>query len=104
MTGTIFDISHYMLEDGPGIRTNVFVKGCPLRCKWCSNAYGLEKRIQLSYKAQKCVGCGKCIQICPENAITWNEKKVLLSRNLKNADSACVVYRYVIFRHALRLA
>ena len=56
MTGTIFDISHYMLEDGPGIRTNVFVKGCPLRCKWCSNAYGLEKRIQLSYKAQKCVG------------------------------------------------
>lgn len=92
MTGTIFDISHYMLEDGPGIRTNVFVKGCPLRCKWCSNAYGLEKRIQLSYKAQKCVGCGKCIQICPENAITWNEKKsVVVQKFEKCRQCLCCV-------------
>lgn len=83
MTGTIFDISHYMLEDGPGIRTNVFVKGCPLRCKWCSNAYGLEKRIQLSYKAQKCAGCGKCIQVCPENAIAWNDEKHVVIQNFE---------------------
>mgnify|MGYP002584672932 CR=1 FL=1 len=102
MTGTIFDISHYMLEDGPGIRTNVFVKGCPLRCKWCSNAYGLEKRIQLSYKAQKCVGCGTCIQICPENAITWNEKKSVVVQKFEKCRQC--LYRYVIFRHALRLA
>ncbi|MCI8991702.1 MAG: glycyl-radical enzyme activating protein [Eubacterium sp.] len=70
--GIIFDISHYMLEDGPGIRTNVFVKGCPLRCKWCSNAYGLKKNPQISYNPLKCIGCGACVQVCPVQAISWN--------------------------------
>ena len=74
-TGTIFDISHYMLEDGPGIRTNVFLKGCPLRCIWCSNAYGLERRIQLSYDRARCTGCRKCLEVCGKNAISWDEKE-----------------------------
>ena len=74
-TGIIFDISHYMLEDGPGIRTNVFFKGCWLHCKWCSNAYGLEQRIQLAYQKKKCIGCGACLHVCEHNAIQWNEEE-----------------------------
>lgn len=74
LSGVIFDISHYMIEDGPGIRTNVFFKGCPLRCKWCSNAYGLDPRMQLAYVAGKCVGCGRCLPVCPNHAISLDRE------------------------------
>lgn len=67
--GCIFDISHYMIEDGPGIRTNVFFKGCPLRCKWCSNAFGLERKLQLAYTKAKCTKCGACINVCSFEAV-----------------------------------
>ena len=74
-TGVVFDISHFMIEDGPGIRTNVFMKGCPLRCQWCSNAYGLNKNIELSFNTAKCTGCGACIAVCQQDAISWNDSK-----------------------------
>ena len=67
--GVIFDISHYMIEDGPGIRTNVFVKGCPLRCLWCSNAYGLECGTELGVREGKCTGCGRCLEVCGSGAL-----------------------------------
>ena len=72
--GTVFDISHYMLEDGPGIRTNVFFKGCPLRCKWCSNVYGLCKNIELSFDKEKCFGCMACIKACPKDAVEFDDE------------------------------
>lgn len=80
-TGVIFDISHYMLEDGPGIRTNVFFKGCNLRCKWCSNVYGLEQFIQLSYDSSKCTGCGKCLNKCCKDAIGWDGERQVCVQN-----------------------
>ena len=56
----IFDIKHFAVHDGPGIRTTVFFKGCPLRCAWCHNPEGLEFVTQTAFFAHKCIGCGRC--------------------------------------------
>lgn len=64
LTGTIFDIKGFALNDGPGIRTTVFMKGCPLRCLWCHNPEGLSAEPELYVKKAKCVGCGKCLVPC----------------------------------------
>ena len=66
--GIVFDIQRFSLHDGPGVRTLVFLKGCPLRCKWCHNPEGLLPTPQLMYKQKKCIGCGDCIKVCPTNA------------------------------------
>ena len=62
--GTIFDIQRLSVHDGPGLRTTVFLKGCPLRCKWCHNPEGLESRVQLKYMDEKCILCGNCAAHC----------------------------------------
>lgn len=61
----IFNVQKYNMYDGPGIRTLVFFKGCPLRCKWCSNPEGLERKYQVMYKRNSCVNCGACAGVCP---------------------------------------
>lgn len=63
--GIIFDIEEFSVHDGPGIRTAVFLKGCPLRCVWCHNPEGISPLPQLTVKTQLCVHCGKCREICP---------------------------------------
>ena len=60
MTGTIFDIKEFSIHDGPGPRVTVFLKGCPLRCKWCHNPEGLRREPQLLWKESLCIGCGRC--------------------------------------------
>ena len=60
MTGRVFDIQRFSVHDGPGIRTTVFMKGCPLRCKWCHNPEGLQNAPQLQFFKEKCIGCGAC--------------------------------------------
>lgn len=64
MTGTIFDIKEFALHDGPGARTTVFLKGCPLRCGWCHNPEGLKREKQLMVKTARCKGCGRCLTPC----------------------------------------
>ncbi|MCX5905904.1 MAG: 4Fe-4S cluster-binding domain-containing protein, partial [Deltaproteobacteria bacterium] len=64
-TGTIFNIQHYSIEDGPGIRTTVFMKGCPLRCLWCHNPEGLRFKPEIVWYEEKCIGCGDCLAGCP---------------------------------------
>lgn len=65
MQGVVFDIKQFALYDGPGIRTTVFMKGCPLRCQWCHNPEGLSPRPELMVSTAACTGCGKCRQACP---------------------------------------
>lgn len=68
VTGVIFNVQHYCIHDGPGIRTNVFVKGCPLRCLWCANPESQQPMPQLLLRQDKCVGCGACVQACAQHA------------------------------------
>lgn len=63
----IFNKQKYNMYDGPGVRTLIFFKGCPLRCKWCSNPEGLERKFQIMLKPTVCVGCGACVPVCPQN-------------------------------------
>lgn len=65
VTGWITEIQRFSIHDGPGIRTTVFFKGCPLRCWWCHNPETQEGRPQLSFTASKCIGCGECAKVCP---------------------------------------
>lgn len=67
--GKVFDIKRFATDDGPGIRTLVFLKGCSLRCKWCANPESHLFTNEVMYYAKKCAGCGKCISICPQLAI-----------------------------------
>lgn len=66
--GIIFDIKHFAVHDGPGIRTTVFVKGCPLRCMWCHNPESLSFKPQLLFTPSKCIGCGYCMKVCEKGA------------------------------------
>lgn len=61
----IFNKQKYNMYDGPGVRTLIFFKGCPLRCKWCSNPEGLEKKYQIMLKPASCISCGACVPVCP---------------------------------------
>lgn len=70
MTGLVSEITNFSTRDGPGIRTTVFLKGCPLRCKWCSNPETMKPYPQLYYIPSKCKGCGKCVSVCPHGAIS----------------------------------
>ena len=69
ITGEIFDIKKYAIHDGPGIRTTIFFKGCPLSCWWCHNPESIQIATQRMYRKSRCIGCKECIQSCPYNAI-----------------------------------
>lgn len=67
--GIIFNIQRYTIHDGPGIRTEVFFKGCPLHCKWCSNPEGIKGEIEVGVYSNRCIGvekCGCCLAVCPQ--------------------------------------
>jgi pyruvate formate lyase activating enzyme len=70
MQATIFDLKPFSIHDGPGIRTTVFFKGCPLSCAWCHNPEGISASVQLAWHEERCMGCGDCLQACPTQALS----------------------------------
>jgi pyruvate formate lyase activating enzyme len=82
-TGFIFDIKRYAIHDGPGIRTTVFMKGCPLACRWCHNPEGIEPQPFVAYKNDRCIRCGECVDSCPEQALCLEPEGIVPS------DSPC---------------
>ena len=82
--GTVFNIQHFTIHDGPGIRTEVFLKGCPLHCLWCSNPESLQARMQPGVYKKKCIGrksCGACIEVCPQAKAGEGEGPLRFYRN-----------------------
>lgn len=77
MTPLIFDIKRYAIHDGPGIRITLFVKGCPLSCKWCHNPESQSPQVQKLYTASKCIGAQDCIDVCPNDALTLTPEGIV---------------------------
>ena len=73
--GTIFNIQPFSIHDGPGLRTTLFLKGCPLHCPWCSNPESILAAIQVKLSLEKCQQCGICVETCAENALTLDENQ-----------------------------
>lgn len=89
MQAMIFDIQRFSLHDGPGIRTLVFFKGCPLRCLWCSNPESHSFQPDIMYDVQKCVQCERCTMECLTEAITWEEDRLVYNRTLCTGCGSC---------------
>ncbi len=91
MTGTIFDIQRFSIHDGPGIRTTVFLKGCPLRCLWCHNPESQERKPEIFFSLEKCIGCRACEQACLHgNHVFAEEGQHIFRRNVCEACGTCV--------------
>jgi len=85
----IFNIQRFSTEDGPGIRTTVFFKGCPLRCAWCHNPEGILPRPQLLWYAARCIGARDCLTACPEKALTLTPGGMRIDRDRCTACGDC---------------
>ena len=72
--GIIFDIQRFSIHDGPGIRTSVFFKGCPLDCVWCHNPESIESKREIAFYSGKCRFCGACVTVCKQKNHTLNRQ------------------------------
>jgi len=87
--GRILHIQRLSTEDGPGIRTTVFFKGCPLRCTWCHNPESLSSRTQTHWFAVRCLGCKTCVSACPDGCLTMTDNGLVIDRERCQACGTC---------------
>ena len=88
-TGTVFNIQRYSIHDGSGIRTTVFLKGCPLNCWWCQNPESQLNGEEMVFWEDRCIGCGACSLNCPSSAIQMKNKKPVTDKNKCNLCGEC---------------
>lgn len=81
MHGLIFNIQRFAIHDGPGIRTTIFMKGCPLSCWWCHNPEGISPFAELMWTRYKCIHCQSCVTTCPNKALNFEETKLILDKD-----------------------
>ncbi len=87
--GFVFEIKRYAVDDGPGIRSTIFLKGCPLRCLWCHNPEGQILKPELMYRKNKCIGCQECSKACPRGALALSRRLVSIDRKLCDLCGKC---------------
>lgn len=92
ITGTIFNIQKFSIHDGYGIRTLVFMKGCPLKCLWCSNPESQRHQPEIMFVRKNCIGCGKCVTLCPQGCT--NAEDFSIDRKACTLCGICVKYCY----------
>jgi pyruvate formate lyase activating enzyme len=93
ISGTIFKIKRFSVHDGPGIRTSVFLKGCPLNCIWCHSPEGISSDITIWYDRSLCIHCSECVGSCPNKALelrTDPEPFIIIDRNKCSLAGDCV--------------
>jgi len=88
--GMVFDIKRYAIHDGPGIRTTVFLKGCPLNCLWCHNPEGKAREREFMWWKEKCIGCRDCQNACNKDAISFSDDYLILDKRKCDLCTACV--------------
>jgi pyruvate formate lyase activating enzyme len=92
--GLVFNIQQFSIHDGPGIRTTVFLKGCPLRCFWCHNPEGLRPKLEVQFTPSRCIGCGACVRACEHGAQELGEMGRAYHRDRCVGCGACVAECY----------
>ena len=90
MEGIIFNIQKFSIHDGPGIRTTVFFKGCPLRCEWCANPESQAVSPQVLYNNEKCLHCATCVHTCPKGAIKMEDGLIRIDHKTCDHCMECV--------------
>lgn len=91
-TALIFNIQKFSIHDGPGIRTTIFFKGCPLACQWCHNPESQSYSAEIMVNTDRCTQCGQCAQHCPASAITRQDDKLVYNRSCCTVCGTCIDY------------
>ncbi|MBN2039614.1 MAG: glycyl-radical enzyme activating protein [Spirochaetes bacterium] len=90
MEGIVFNIQRYSIDDGPGVRTTVFLKGCPLTCLWCSNPESQNPEPEITWRYTSCIRCGTCVKTCPLGLITLDDEGVHINRKECTRCGKCI--------------